>query len=59
MSKYALAKKAKVSPQMIGYMENGERIPSLDILCRVAAGLNVRLSAILREAEDQFPTKSG
>jgi transcriptional regulator with XRE-family HTH domain len=51
MSKYGLAQKAGVSPQMIGYIESGERSPTFEILCRIADGLEVNLSDILQRAE--------
>jgi DNA-binding XRE family transcriptional regulator len=44
MSRYRLSQISGVSQQMIGYMEKGERIPSLDVACRIANGLGLSFS---------------
>lgn len=51
VTKYALAQKSGVSPQMIGYIEKGERNPTLEIVCRLAVALEVDLSKLVRKAE--------
>ena len=51
ISKYALAQKSGVSPQMVGYIEKGERNPTLEIVCRLADALEVELSKLVRKAE--------
>lgn len=51
ITKYALAQKSGVSPQMVGYIETGERNPTLEIVCRLAAALEVDLSKLVRKAE--------
>ena len=43
LTKKELAEKAKVSPMAITYYENGERMPSMDIMKRLAEPLNVRV----------------
>ena len=53
ISKYALAQKSGVSPQMVGYIEKGERNPTLEIVCRLAAALEVDLSKLVRKAEQE------
>ena len=59
ISKYALAQKSGVSPQMVGYIEKGERNPTLEIVCRLAAALEVDLSKLVRKAEqDVFKAKT-
>ncbi len=58
ISKYALAQKSGVSPQMVGYIEKGERNPTLEIVCRLTAALEVDLSKLVRKAEhDISPSK--
>ena len=51
VSKYALAQKSGVSPQMVGYIEKGERNPTLEIVCRLTSALEVDLSKLVRKAE--------
>lgn len=51
VTKYSLAQKSGVSPQMIGYIEKGERNPTLEIVCRLAVALEVDLSKLVRKAE--------
>jgi transcriptional regulator with XRE-family HTH domain len=53
ITKFALAQKSGVSPQMIGYIEKGERNPTLEIVCRLAAALEVDLSKLVRRAEQE------
>ena len=51
LTKYALAQQAGVSPQMIGYLETGERVPSVDVICKITDALGVQLSELVRRAE--------
>lgn len=51
LTKYALAQQAGVSPQMIGYLESGERVPSVDVICKITDALGVELSELVRRAE--------
>lgn len=55
VSKYALAQRSGVSPQMLGYIETGERSPTLELVCRIAAALEVDLSKLFRQAERELP----
>lgn len=55
ITKYALSQKSGVSPQMIGYIEKGERNPTLEVVCRLAAALEVDLSKLVRKAEQDIP----
>ena len=51
MSRYALSQKSGVSPQMIGYIEKGERNPTLEVVCRLSVALEVDLSGLVKAAE--------
>jgi transcriptional regulator with XRE-family HTH domain len=55
VTKYALSQRSGVSPQMIGYIENGERNPTLEVVCRLATALEVDLSKLLQKAEADTP----
>ncbi len=55
VTKYALSQWSGVSPQMIGYIEKGERNPTLEVVCRLAAALEVDLSKLFRQAEKDIP----
>jgi transcriptional regulator with XRE-family HTH domain len=55
VTKYALSQRSGVSPQMIGYIEKGERNPTLEVVCRLAAALEVDLSKLFRQAEKDIP----
>jgi transcriptional regulator with XRE-family HTH domain len=50
VSIYRLSKRSGVSQQMIGYVERGLRIPSLDTLLRIANALDVDLSKVIKKA---------
>jgi transcriptional regulator with XRE-family HTH domain len=47
-----LAEKAGLSRQMISYVEQGERNPTLDTLLRVAAALGIELDEVIRRARE-------
>jgi transcriptional regulator with XRE-family HTH domain len=55
VSKYALSQKSGVSPQMIGYIEKGERNPTLEVVCRLADALGIELATLMRQAEREVP----
>lgn len=55
VSKYALAQRSGVSPQMLGYIETGERSPTLELVCRIAGALEVDLAKLFRQAERELP----
>jgi transcriptional regulator with XRE-family HTH domain len=61
LSKYELAQRSGVSQQMIGYIERGLRVPSLDIVLRIADGLKLDLGEFMRRAkrESARRTKTG
>jgi transcriptional regulator with XRE-family HTH domain len=50
ISRYAMAAKSGLSEQAIGYVERGLRNPSLETALRMAAGLEVDLGDILKQA---------
>jgi|ERR1043166_8842481 transcriptional regulator with XRE-family HTH domain len=51
ISKYAVAQRAGVSQQMIGYVERGLRQPSLEIVLRIADGLGLDLADVITRAQ--------
>ena len=50
LSRYAVAKRSGLSEQMLGYVERKLRRPSLETVVRMAAGLEVDLSTIIKSA---------
>lgn len=57
LSKYAIEQRSGVSQQMIGYVERGQRKPSLEIALRIADGLEVDLGEIITEARRSAPKR--
>lgn len=53
LSMLAVAERAGLSQQMVSYVERGLRNPSLETLLRLADALELRLSDLLRGAEDE------
>ena len=58
LSKYAVAQTSGLSQQAIGYMEEGQRIPSLETVLRVAKALGVDFAKIITQARKEL-SKSG
>lgn len=52
LSQDAFAEKTSLHRTYIGGIERGERNISVENLLRIATGLNVRLSVLIAEAED-------
>jgi DNA-binding XRE family transcriptional regulator len=50
LSKYFIAQESGLSPQMIGYVESGERNPTLETVLRMAEAMNVDFEIILKRA---------
>jgi transcriptional regulator with XRE-family HTH domain len=50
LSKYFIAQESGLSPQMVAYVENGERNPTLETVLKIASALQVDLAAIIDEA---------
>lgn len=42
---------------MIGYIEKGERNPTLEIVCRLAEALGVDLSKLIAKAQKDVPQR--
>jgi len=53
LSKYALAEKAGVSRDMIGCIEEGESIPTLHVVARLAHGVEMTLTQFVGPMEDE------
>lgn len=54
-SKYFVAQKSGLSPQMIAYVENGDRNPTLETVLRIAAALEVDFAELVKKARRQLP----
>jgi len=54
LSKYFIAQESGLSPQMIAYVENGERNPTLETVLRIAAALKVDLAEIIKRAQKEI-----
>ena len=51
LTKYAVAQLSGVSQAMLGYIEKGTRIPSLEVLLRIADGIGADLPALIKKAQ--------
>lgn len=54
-SKYFVAQKSGLSPQMIAYVENGTRNPTLETVLRIAAALGVDFAKLVKKARLGIP----
>jgi len=52
LSKYALAQRSGISQSMIGRIESGARIPTLDTLLHLVDALKVDLSDLVKRANN-------
>jgi transcriptional regulator with XRE-family HTH domain len=50
ISKYALAQRSGLSQSMIGRVESGTRIPTLDTVLRMADAMDLNLADLVRQA---------
>ena len=50
LSKYFVAQESGLSPQMIAYVENGVRNPTLETVLRMAAALELDLAEVIKQA---------
>jgi len=50
LSKYFVAQESGLSPQMIGYVEAGDRNPTLETVLRMAEAMNVNFEDIIKRA---------
>lgn len=51
LSKYAVAQRSGVSQSMLSLVERGLRNPTMELLLRVADGIEVDLSSIIKKAQ--------
>lgn len=51
LSLAAVAARAGLSYQMVGYVEQGQRVPGLDTLLRLTDALEIDPGALIREAK--------
>ena len=54
LSKYYVAQESGLSPQMIGYVESGERNPTLETVLRIASALDVNLEKVIARARKEI-----
>ncbi|MBU6409503.1 MAG: helix-turn-helix domain-containing protein [Verrucomicrobia bacterium] len=54
LSKYFIAQHSGLSPQMIAYVENGERNPTLETVLRIAEAMNVDFEEIMKRARREL-----
>jgi len=54
LSKYFIAQESGLSPQMIAYVENGDRNPTLETASRMAQAMDVDLTKIIVKARRQL-----
>lgn len=52
MTQEQLAERAKLHESYVSFLENGHRYPCWDALCALSAALEIRLSLLIRAAED-------
>lgn len=58
LSKYFVAQESGLSPQMIGYVESGDRNPTLETVLRMAEAMNVNFEDVIKRARREV-SKSG
>lgn len=58
LSKYFIAQESGLSPQMIAYVENGDRNPTLETTLRMAQALDVDLAQIIKQARKELSKSS-
>jgi transcriptional regulator with XRE-family HTH domain len=57
LTKYVVAKRSGLSQQAIGYMERGEKRPSLETILRYTAAIEVNFADILNRAQEDLAAK--
>jgi len=55
LSKYYIAQHSGLSPQMIAYVERGERNPTLETVLRMAEAMNVNFEDFIKRARRELP----
>lgn len=58
LSKYAVSKRSGVSQAMLSLVERGLRNPSLELTLRIADGVGVDLTALIKKAQQNTPKKT-
>ncbi len=56
LSKYFVAQESGLSPQMIAYVENGNRNPTLETVLRMSEAMKVDLAKIITRARKDLDT---
>ena len=51
LSKYAVAQRSGVSQSMLSLVERGLRNPTMELMLRIADGVGVDLSVIIKQAQ--------
>ena len=54
LTQAALAKDAKITRIHVGFLERGERQPSLDVFVRLCRALRVKPSRVMERLEDRM-----
>jgi transcriptional regulator with XRE-family HTH domain len=54
LSKYFVAQESGLSPQMIAYVENGLRNPTLETALRMAEAMGVDLAELIQEPREEI-----
>ncbi len=54
LSKYFVAQESGLSPQMVAYVENGDRNPTLETVLRMAHALNLDLAEVIKKARKEI-----
>jgi transcriptional regulator with XRE-family HTH domain len=54
LSKYFVAQESGLSPQMVAYVENGDRNPTLETVLRMAAALELDLAEVITQARKEL-----
>jgi transcriptional regulator with XRE-family HTH domain len=57
LSNYAISKRSGVSESMLSLVERGQRNPTLELLLRIADGIEADLPAIIKKAQKAIPRK--
>jgi transcriptional regulator with XRE-family HTH domain len=57
LTKYVVAHRSGLSQQAVGYMERGEKRPSLETILRYAAAIEADFADIVRRARVESPQK--
>lgn len=54
LSKYFVAQESGLSPQMVAYVETGERNPTLETVLRMAEAMGVEFEKIIKQARKEI-----